>query len=441
MYVERSRKIALVALVAGLAIGIALVVALLGSVGTYRVSAVFDQTYGLIEGGEVKAGGVIVGEIERIELGEDGYPRVDMAIEREFPLRRGATANARVYSLAGQLNRYVDLFQGDGPPLDDGATLGLARTDQSVEFDELLATLSPETRDDVGTVLDRVDRATRGRGPELERTLARSAEALAETTALVNEVGADGAALRTLVEDGRRVVGALAEDPAELQALADRLAPVLETTARRESELTRSLELLPGSLRSGRLALADLDATIPDLRRVVRVAKPAVRELVPTVRELRPTLAEARPTLREVRELSQTAPADLTAARPLLRKLPPVARTLDSVLAQLNPALDHIRVRGPELTGFTQLTADATANYDFVGQGARVAAIFKEPPQRLIGPSDDRFGCLVRPFERTPGVLEGAPWDDYDESFVGGGRHAEAFITPDERRAPGGGNC
>jgi ABC-type transporter Mla subunit MlaD len=293
----------------------------------------------------------------------------------------------------------------------------------------------------VGSVLDSVERGTRGRGPELERTLRHSAEALDETAALANEVAADGAALRTLVADGRRVVGALAEDPAELQALTDELVPVLETTARRESELTRSLELLAPGLRSGRRALTELDASVPYARRLVRAARPAVSELVPTSRELRPTLAEARPTLSDLNAFAHTAPDDLRAVRPLLKELPPLAETLDSVLGQLNPALDQIRVRTPELTSFLQLAADLTANYDYVGHGGRVSLILGRQPRQLIGPSDDGSGCVRRPFDRTPGVLEGDPWTDYEDSFVGRGRPTERFLSARERESPDGRSC
>jgi len=42
-----------------------------------------------------------------------------------------------------------------------------------------------------------------------------------------------------------------------------------------------------------------------------------------------------------------------------------------------------------------------------------------------LGPSQiGQAGYLDRPFFRTPGVLEGEPWNDYASSFIGGGQAA-----------------
>ena len=67
----------------------------------YRVSAVFDDVRGLIEGGEVKAGGLEVGSVEEIEFNEDGMPVVTMKIDDDFRLHQGAFADIRLASNVG----------------------------------------------------------------------------------------------------------------------------------------------------------------------------------------------------------------------------------------------------------------------------------------------------------------------------------------------------
>nr|MBA2765092.1 MCE family protein [Thermoleophilaceae bacterium] len=287
-------------LFAAIAVAAVVVVAaflLLRSDGRYEVTAVFDQAFGLVPGGEVKAAGVLVGEIEEIELGEDGLPRIRMAIDDAYRLNRGATAELRLFSLVGQLNRYVGLQQGNGPELQDGATITAARTSRPIEFDELLELFPPKTRTDIGQVLGRLERGTRGRGPDLARTLRHSANSFAQTALLFDDVSADGDALRALVIDGRSVVEALAADPNELGGMVDRLAPVLDAAAARQGDLSAGLELLPSSLASARSALGKLDSEIGDLRDLTASARPAVGQLVPASRRLRPVIAEARPAL------------------------------------------------------------------------------------------------------------------------------------------------
>ena len=85
-----------------------------------------------------------------------------MSIDSDFRLRQGAFANLRLASNIGVINRYVDLTQGEGPELADGATLGPSSTDQPVDIDSATSTLDPATRERVGELLAELDAATRG---------------------------------------------------------------------------------------------------------------------------------------------------------------------------------------------------------------------------------------------------------------------------------------
>jgi hypothetical protein len=51
---------------------------------------------------------------------------------------------------------------------------------------------------------------------------------------------------------------------------------------------------------------------------------------------------------------------------------------------------------------------------------------------QLISPSDPGPGVVERPFYRTPGSLEGEPWENYWKSFIGGGKPVESFLEPGE---------
>lgn len=401
---------------------LAIVVVVSSSGGQYTLAATFAQVNGLVEGGEVQAGGSKVGSVENIELGRDGLPHVRMRVSDDFRLRRGGRASIRFFSVSGEVNRYVALQQGNGSELADGATLRGDRTDEPVEIDQVLSTLDPATREDVRTLLARLDGSTRERGGHIANTLRYSARALRETAALIDDVRGDGNALRTLVRDGRRVVGALASDPGALGSTADELAAVLRTTAAREAELSDGVDGLAAGLRSPRLALERTSRAVGGLRTLVADARPGVRRLVPFARDLRPTLDAAVPALREGRRLAADAPADLRRLDTLLRAAQPVLARMGPVLESANPMLDELRARLPDAFGFFANWADFAANYDANGHTARVGLVFPPPPTKAIGPSDPGAGQLRRPFARTPGVLEGEPWADYRDSFVAGKR-------------------
>lgn len=406
------------AAVAVAALVIALVLMARGG-GEYTLEAVFDQVHGLVEGGEVQAAGFKVGSIERIELGSDGLPHVRMRVSEDYRVRRGGRANIRFFSVSGEVNRYVELERGSGPPLDDGATIAAGRSDQPVEIDQVLSTLDPATRRDVHTLLSRLDQTTRGRGAEIERTLRFSARALRETASLIGEVRGDGRALRAVLRDGRTVVGALAADPDALGATADELAGLLSTTASRQRELAEGVAGLPAGLRSPRLALERTRASVPRLRALIADARPGVDRLVPFAHDLRPALSAAVPALAQARPLVRDAPGDLRSLDVLLKTARPVLRELNPVLRSANPMLDELRARLPDAFGFFAGWADFSSNYDANGHAARVGLVFPPAPTKSIGPSDSGGGQLRRPFARTPGVLEGEPWTGFRDSFVG----------------------
>jgi phospholipid/cholesterol/gamma-HCH transport system substrate-binding protein len=389
--------------------------------GSYRVTAVFDQVNGLVEGADVAVAGTPVGSVERIALGDDGLPAVTLEIDDDYRLERGATAEIRAGSAAGQVNRFVAIEAGSGPELADGSTLGLARTDQPVEADAVLSTLDERTRRQVQTAIAGLADATAGEGADLRASLAHSAEALGGTADLVAQVDSDGEALRTAIERGGELVAALAGSRDRLVSTARRVQSALAVAASRGRELTQIAERLPGGLAAPRQALERLEPGIPTLRRLVAVAGPGVEELVGFSRALRPALDAAAPALDQASGLAAEAPAELEQLGPLVAAAQPTLRTLDPVLRSAAPILDEARVRTPDFFSFFSNWADFTSVYDANGHAARVGLVLPPAPDNTIDGSEDGAGQLEAPFVRTPGVLEGEPWLDYEDSFLSGG--------------------
>jgi phospholipid/cholesterol/gamma-HCH transport system substrate-binding protein len=398
--------------------------------GTYEVTAVFDDVRGLIAGGEVKAGGVNVGKVESIGFTDDGLPEVRMSIDSDFQLRQGAFANIRLASNIGAINRFVDLTQGDGPELADGATLGPSHTDQPVDLDLAVSTLDPKTRAEAGRLLANIDLATRERGPDVARTLHFSARALGETADLLGEVTADQHALERIVTEGRTVVGALARDPEDLGSSAERLATALDAAARHQSELRRTADAIGPGLAAAHETMDRLTAATPEVRGLIAAARPAVAELPPTARRLRPALAALRPLLAEARRLTAPLEDQLRALRPVITAAVPIAEQLPAVLNQLTPILDALRARAPEVVGFFTLAGDASSDYDVNGNLVRVSSLLIQQNRHPneIDASSDAAGSIVRPYDRTPGAAEGEPWEHYWRSFIGGGKAPRSYL-------------
>lgn len=396
------------------------------------ITVKFESANGLIAGAEVRAGSVKVGVVEEVTLGTDDKPVVTVQLEDDYVVHEGATANLRMLSQAGQLNRYVEMTSGSGRVLGDGAVLGLDVTDQPVELDDALSMLTPELRTDVRRISASLDRGLRGHGGDLSASLKHADGALRETNALVADLAADGPALRRLVGESRTLVSELAQDPEGLQAVADRLAGTLAVTARRQQELGATVDGLGPGVRGARRALDELNATTPELRRLARAAGPAAQEIraqAPTVRRL---LEAAPPALTEAQNLTETAPAQMEALRPLVREATPVVRSLPGALKQFAPALDEMRARAPDALGWLPLLGDALSNFDVNGHAARFMFVATPAPENTVKPDENKAGQLEAPFDRVPGAVGNQPWREFADSFVGD----KPWVAPENAKTP-----
>lgn len=406
-----------------LAAGVALALVLWPHAGgSYRVTAVFGDVRGLVRGADVRAGGVRVGRVESIRLGADGLPRVRLSVSRSYVLRQGARAAVRVASLSSEWNDYVSLTSGAGAPLHDGAVLGPRSTSSPVQVDEALQALGPRTRGELRAVLASVNSGTAGRGRDIARTLAAAGGTLRQMAALSGDVTADGAALRTVVADTGRVTGALVSRPGSLGASLESTAALIHVTAGREQSLRATLAALPAALGQARGALASGRAAVQPLRSLIAASRPGLPQLAPTARALVPVMQSARPALASASRLAGSAPSDLRALVPLLRDARPLLASLAPVLRESGPMLDQARVRLPDAFSFFANWADFTSNYDANGHAARVGVVLPPASTRVLAPDSNSAGQLKAPYLRTPGSLEGQPWEDYQKSFVAGGQ-------------------
>src|SRR4051794_41697415 len=100
--------------VAAVVLGVLVVAWLLfsGGGGSYDITLTLDNASQLVDGNQVKVGGVAVGSVESIELTDDGGARVKLSIDDDTvtPLHSGSRAAVRSSSPSGVADRYV------GPP-------------------------------------------------------------------------------------------------------------------------------------------------------------------------------------------------------------------------------------------------------------------------------------------------------------------------------------
>jgi phospholipid/cholesterol/gamma-HCH transport system substrate-binding protein len=162
---------------------------------TTGYSAIFSNTSGLRQGQFVRASGVEVGKVSKIELIDGGSKaRVDFSVDRSLPLFDGTTAAVRYLNLIG--DRYLELKRGDSDKrLPAGGTIPIEHTQPALDLDALIGGFRPVFRaldpDKVNNIAQSIITIFQGQGGTINDILDQTASltsALADRDQAIGEV-------------------------------------------------------------------------------------------------------------------------------------------------------------------------------------------------------------------------------------------------------------
>jgi phospholipid/cholesterol/gamma-HCH transport system substrate-binding protein len=318
---------------AALVLAVVVVVIAIGRDGDdgYEVTAEFANASQLVDGNQVTLGGVPVGTVERIELGDDGQALVTFTVDDDHaPLDAGTTATVRSVSLASIAGRRVELVPpvaSSGSQIPDGGAIDQSQTTSEVDLDQVLNTLDPAALADL-------ERLVEGFASTYEGGVARQANRgfeylnplLSSSRRALSELGRDREALERLIVDSSQLSGALAERAPDISALIRNLDLAAGALGRQRTAITQAVGRLPGFLRNANTTFVNLRAALDDLDPLMIAALPVARRLGPFFREFRLAARDAVPTLRYLDAILRRRGADndlveLTASAPALAEV------------------------------------------------------------------------------------------------------------------------
>jgi len=166
---------------------------------TTGYSAVFSNASGLREGQFVRASGVEIGKVSKVELMNNGSQvRVDFDVDRSLPLFEGTTASIRYLNLIG--DRYMELKRGDNDRrMPAGGTIPVEHTEPALDLDALIGGFRPVFRsldpDKVNTIAQSIITIFQGQGGTINDILDQTASL---TSALADRDQAIGEVVRNL---------------------------------------------------------------------------------------------------------------------------------------------------------------------------------------------------------------------------------------------------
>lgn len=188
---------------------------------TVGYSAEFSSASGIRQGQFVRASGVEVGKVRKIQLVDGGHRiRVDFDVDRSLPLYQSTTAHIRYANLIGE--RYLELKRGGGDgsdrPLPPGGTIPLAQTQPALDLDALIGGFRP---------------VFRGLDPEKINTIA---------SAIITVFQGQGGTINDILDQTASLTSALADRDQAIGEVIRNLNTVLDTTVKHQQQFDETVQ-------------------------------------------------------------------------------------------------------------------------------------------------------------------------------------------------------
>jgi phospholipid/cholesterol/gamma-HCH transport system substrate-binding protein len=206
---------------------------------TTGYTAIFSNASGLRAGQFVRASGVEVGKVSKVELIDGGSKaKVHFSIDRSLPLYDGTTAAIRYLNLIG--DRYMELKRGDSDKrLPAGGTIPLERTQPALDLDALIGGFRPVFRaldpDKVNNIAQSIITIFQGQGGTINDILDQTASltsALADRDQAIGEVIKNlNTVLDTTVKHQQQFDDTLVNFEKLITGLKDRRDPIASSVA------------------------------------------------------------------------------------------------------------------------------------------------------------------------------------------------------------------
>jgi phospholipid/cholesterol/gamma-HCH transport system substrate-binding protein len=271
------------------------------------------------QGQNVVVAGVKIGDISAVAL-KNGQAEVTMNIDRKYlPIYKNATALIRPRT--GLQDVFVELDPGtrSAGEFGEGGVIPVKNTEPEVNLDQILEALDGDTQAYLRELLVGGGQGLKGRAKDLGAVLGGLGPINRELATLNREVAKRSSNLASLIHNLNLLTGTLGNHGKDLSQLIDSSNAALGAIASQDANVSRAVQLLPGTLKTARSTLdkaaplaAILGPTFNNLRpfarnlpevnaSIIRAAKttPVIRD------EIRPFVRTARKPVRDLRPAAQ----------------------------------------------------------------------------------------------------------------------------------------
>jgi virulence factor Mce-like protein len=444
------KRLAAIVLVIGLVCGAALSVGAKDdeeSGKTYKL--LFDNAFGLTEGGDFKVAGVRAGQTSTFKVAKvDGRPLALVEAQVTEPgladLREDASCEIRPQSLIGEY--FVDCQPGTSDErLPDGGRVPVAQTSSTIAIDLVNDVMRRPYRERFRLIVGELGAGLAGRPEDLNQVLRRAHPALRETSETLRILGRQTDTIERFIGDAQTVVGSLENRKRDVSRFVREAGQTAAVSASRREELGETFRRLPAFLSElepymGRLGdltnaqtpvLRDLESASDELDVFLTRLRPFTAEGLPAFKALgdmsvvgRRAVRKTAEEVRELRRLARDAPGFAKPLRQFLETLDDRKRAVepDSRAAASGPPAGDKTHTTSSRDGFTGMEAIwnffywqtlSTNALDDIGHVLRLSVIVNECSPYSVKPTPDlieecnEFLGPTQPGVTTPDPTEG----------------------------------
>jgi virulence factor Mce-like protein len=315
--------------------------------GSKTYELLFDNAFGLTEGGDFKVAGVRAGKTTKFKVKEvNGRPLAQVTAEVTEPgladLRKDARCEIRPQSLIGEY--FVDCQPGASDErIPDGGSLPVKQTSSTIAIDLVNDIMRRPYRERLRLIVGELGAGLAGRPGDLSAVLRRAHPALRETSTTLRILGRQTGTIKKFIGDAHTVIAALENRKKDVSRFVHEAGRTAEISASRRDDLQRTFHRLPAFLAE----LQPYMGRLGDLTRaqtpVLRNLQSASDELETFLLRLRPFAAEGLPAFKALGQMSvvgrravRKTGQDVRELRRLARDTPGLAQPLRQFLETID---------------------------------------------------------------------------------------------------------
>jgi phospholipid/cholesterol/gamma-HCH transport system substrate-binding protein len=325
----------------------------------YRFTIAFPRTLALAEQSDVRISGVNVGHVISLKYDKDGLAHASIEIASKYaPIPSNMHAILRQKTLLGET--YVQLKpQGAGAQtLPDGGQLSEAQVEPSVTLDDILATLTPQTRRSFQVWMQSLAEGLGGRGEEINSSFATIQPFVDDANKLTAIAATQEGALRATIHNSGAVLNALTARQGQFRGFISNGERTFHAFAQSSQEFAEAFRLLPAFESKSQTALRSLDTFAANTSPLLDQLGPFERELTPLLEAVKPFTPPFNSLLTALGPLAKAGKAGLPEVKKTLDLTTPLLSALSPVLHNFNPFFQYASQYVPEIQA---LFANATA--------------------------------------------------------------------------------